>query len=625
MTSRCLACHRDIAALTAQNRGFHARAGKGDCAQCHPDHAGRDFALVKWPDGGKERFDHGSTGWPLDEKHARTSCEKCHTAERRVMPIAALAPKGATAQWTGLETTCASCHTDVHERSLGRDCQSCHTAAGWAPATRFDHARTNYPLTGKHGDVSCAKCHATPTRRAGDALTPVAQFKPLPHADCVSCHRDPHAARLRGSCANCHVTSSFTTVDDKAFSHDRTRYPLRGRHASVPCAACHVAYPNRVDRPAFGSCAACHSDPHAGKATLAGAAVDCVSCHNVAGFTPSTFTVAQHARTPYPLQGQHAMVACAACHTRRTRPTRAASDARTGGAGAASREVLMRPPSDRCESCHSDAHAGQLAARTDRGACVTCHSAAGWKPARFGVAEHAALRLPLTGRHAAIACSACHSPGRRGLPPIAASRALGTANVALTLSETTCDGCHRDPHGGKYAASAGAAQTTGTCAACHDTRAFHSSTIAPDAHARFAFALDGAHRATPCVACHTSMKNGASLGASLKLSAAPPATLTYTISGATASCASCHGTPHGDQFKPRADGGACQSCHDLRAWAPASRFDHRANGGFVLGPAHARVPCAGCHVPSAGTTVPTWRGVPRACEACHRGGVRRSP
>jgi hypothetical protein len=613
MNTRCLSCHKEIAALVQETRGLHARNARVECSSCHPDHAGRDFALVKWPEGSKERFDHAKAGWALEGKHTRLTCQKCHTTELRVSPIAALAPKRSSPGWTGLESTCASCHEDVHSGSLGKECQSCHNVAGWSPAPRFDHAKTDYPLTGKHVDVSCAKCHVAPPRRAGDAKPPPPKFKPLAYGDCVSCHADPHEGRLEGRCESCHATSSFSTVNDGTFSHDRTRYPLRGKHASVRCAGCHTGYPAKIDQPAFGTCSTCHADPHAAKATLAGAVVDCASCHTLSGFTPATFTVAQHAKTTYPLEGKHVAVSCSSCHVRRDKD----SPSRAGrGAARTVREVVMRPAADRCESCHGDAHGGQLPDRS----CVSCHTTSGWRPSAFGVREHAALRLPLTGKHAAVDCGSCHSEKRRGLAPLPA-RPLGKAGIAFALNETTCESCHRDPHGAKYTTAAQWGQ--GGCTACHDTRAFHPSTVSAETHARFAFALEGAHLAAPCVACHTTMKSGA-LGASLKL--APPApAVVYTIAGA--SCAGCHGTPHGDQFATRADGGSCQGCHDLRGWAPASKFVHEANGGFELGAAHEKVPCARCHVvPAArrsGNATRTWRGVPRACESCHRGELKR--
>jgi hypothetical protein len=620
MTPRCLSCHREIALLVERNLGLHARAGRADCSSCHPDHAGRTFALIKWPDGSAQRFDHARAGWLLEDKHKQVACEKCHTEKLRISPAAALAPKrvGGTAAagptWIGLETSCASCHDDVHKGSLGRSCESCHGVAGWSPAPKFDHARSDYPLTGKHADVACEKCHTTPAGagRAADAKPRVAQFKPLAHGDCAACHRDPHDGRLRGACSSCHVTTSFTSVENRSFSHDRTRYPLRGRHASVSCASCHAGYPATIDRPAFATCSGCHADPHGGQATLRGAAVDCASCHGVSGFSPSTFTVAQHAQTAYPLAGRHAAVACTGCHT--SKP----------GAKPGTREVVMRPVANRCEACHTDAHAGQLATANSKGECTTCHTPGGWTPSTFGVREHATLRFALTGRHATVACANCHSAKRQGLPAIPASRTLGSANVALRLDETTCESCHRDPHGGRYGVAATAGP--GSCATCHDARGFRPSSIDVDAHSRFRFALEGAHRAAPCVACHTNMNRNA-LGASLKLASSSAAPVTYSLPGAT--CATCHGTPHGTQFAARPAGGACESCHDLQGWSPASRFVHAANGGFVLGAAHARVPCAKCHVATeaprtaAGNAARAWHGVPRTCEACHRNGVPR--
>lgn len=608
MTPRCLSCHREIQWLVDRGRGFHARAGKGECASCHPDHAGRDFELVKWPDRSARQFDHARAGWLLDGKHARLHCEKCHTAELRVSQAADLGPKRSKAGWTGLETSCASCHQDLHKGTLKGSCESCHNTTAWSPASGFDHAQTRYPLTGKHIDVACAKCHAT---AAGAQLElAVAHFRPLPHADCVTCHRDPHAGRMHGTCSSCHVTSSFSAIGGRNFSHDRTRFPLLGKHADVSCELCHAAYPKHIDRPAFATCTSCHVDYHRGQAMVAGAAVDCAYCHNVAGFTPATFTVAQHARTAYPLVGKHAAVSCGSCHTRRL-------DAR------GARELVMRPAANRCEACHADApHGTQLIARGARGACTSCHTPIGWKPSTFGVREHGALRFPLTGRHAFADCGSCHSAKRRGLPSFPAIRSLGTAQVALHLDELTCDACHRDPHGGKYASTkAGPAQ--GTCVTCHDTRSFHPSAVDATVHSRFAFALEGAHRAAPCVACHTNMAASQSLGASLALSPAPLRPLVYTLPGAT--CATCHKSPHGNQFATRQDGGSCQSCHDLRGWTPASRFVHDANGGFTLGTAHEHLACARCHLPPASDKVPrTWRGVPRNCEACHANGVRRS-
>ncbi|HEY6061591.1 MAG TPA: cytochrome c3 family protein, partial [Gemmatimonadales bacterium] len=134
MTVRCLECHKEIASLRQQNRGYHARVQPQPCSSCHPDHAGRDFALIAWPERDAARFDHTLAGWPLEGRHATIKCADCHKAAFRTGAAAALSPQPAAAPgWVGLETTCTSCHRDVHRRSLGQNCVSCHDTEHWSP------------------------------------------------------------------------------------------------------------------------------------------------------------------------------------------------------------------------------------------------------------------------------------------------------------------------------------------------------------------------------------------------------------------------------------------------------------------------------------------------------------
>ncbi|HEX5633461.1 MAG TPA: hypothetical protein VFX50_09540, partial [Gemmatimonadales bacterium] len=327
--------------------------------------------------------------------------------------MAALAPPPG-GRWTGLETGCAACHEDVHRGELDRDCAACHDAGEWERAPRFDHDRTRYRLTGAHDSVSCEGCHRPGPGRSGvvpaAAATPRPVYRNLAFGECSSCHADPHAGRFGGKCASCHVTSDFGRIDRDAFDHERTRYPLRGEHALVACAKCHA--PGEAGkRPPFQQCGSCHRlDPHAGAATLAGQKVDCGACHGVGGWTPGTTTIAQHARSRYPLEGRHRQVACAACH--RQLPAAAPGAAEVGQA-----RVQLRPAFARCRDCHADDHGSQLAARRDGGACEACHQVAGWAPSTFGRSDHAALRLALDGRHAEATCDACHAAAPKGLPP----------------------------------------------------------------------------------------------------------------------------------------------------------------------------------------------------------------
>ena len=608
---RCLACHKEIAWLVEKGLGLHAREAKKECARCHPDHAGRDFAMIHFEEGAPERFDHRRSGWPLEGKHAELSCRQCHKPEFQVFGVARLSQKGKKSTgWLGLDRTCASCHKDAHRGALGRDCARCHGNRAWKPAARFDHAKASYPLTGKHAQVACEKCHTAaaldlPTDEAGKRIP---RYKPLPHAECGDCHADPHEGRLGPACSKCHATDSFLRVDQKGFDHDRTRYPLRGGHVRLACAQCHDPRAAWGKKPPFSTCGGCHRDPHAGAATLAGKGADCQACHRVDAFRPSSFTVAQHRLSRYPLTGRHAEIKCEACHPKN--PSGVPPE-RLGKAG-----VLLRRAHNHCKDCHEDAHGGQLARRPDKGACEGCHRVEGWKPTAFTVKEHAALRLPLHGRHANIACAACHGAARKGLPPLRSPEKLGSAKVALVLGETACVACHLDPHEGRFEPDGARPQKSG-CVGCHRMDAFRPSAVDVTLHGKFSFPLEGGHRAASCERCHGELKaEGAK--STLLLAGARSAPLLFSVKEQR--CEACHVSPHGDQFSERRDHGACETCHAGDAFRPASRFNHDRDARFPLEGAHVRVPCGRCHVSRAeaqGRTRVIYRPTASTCKSCH--------
>jgi hypothetical protein len=440
---------------------------------------------------------------------------------------------------------------------------------------------------------------------AGAAREPAHRWSELGTA-CTSCHADPHKARFGADCVKCHGTQNWKRIDPRRFDHELTRYPLRGKHATVRCESCHdPASPTGKDPP-FDRCGACHKDAHAGQALVAGKPADCAACHTVEGFKPSTFTVEMHQREAYRLEGKHAAVACASCH-----PKRPAGTAPALGTAA----VVMRPPHERCTSCHLDAHGGQLAARADRGACESCHRLAGWTPSTFTVADHSALKLKLEGAHAPLECAACHGLGRPGLPPPANASSLGTARFAFKVTELECAQCHHDPHLGRYAAGGPRAKSAG-CLACHDVARWRPATVTVASHRDYGFALEQAHGAVPCTGCHTEL-DGRPKVSSLRL-AAHPGPLPFDKN--RRECVACHADIHGKQFATRRDQGACEACHGLEAWRPASRFVHDRDSRFKLEGAHAKVACLACH-PSrkdaAGRARVVYHGVPVRCESCH--------
>ena len=107
--------------------------------------------------GSEERFDHRAAGWALEGSHREVRCAECHTAEYRVSESATLLKRRTATGWTGLETTCASCHRsdDEHRGALNAKCDACHDSRDWKPAPRFSHDSTDYALTGKHAEVEC--------------------------------------------------------------------------------------------------------------------------------------------------------------------------------------------------------------------------------------------------------------------------------------------------------------------------------------------------------------------------------------------------------------------------------------------------------------------------------------
>lgn len=505
MDSRCLACHTEIAALREARRGLHARTGDRACASCHPDHGGRDFKLIAFDGGSPEKFDHAKAGLPLLGKHAELKCQDCHSPRLQRDPLLTgkRRVKDAAHSWVGLQRECRSCHEDVHRGQLGKECQSCHGEKAWKPAPGFDHAKSRYPLTGKHTKVECMACHANAavSRELDAKGNRLAQWKPLPFSQCSSCHRDPHAGRFGAECTKCHSTDGFSDIDTRHFDHERTRYPLRGEHASVACESCHRGTQGQLDKPAFGRCDDCHRDAHAGKATLAGQAVDCASCHDVRGFGRSILPLAAHQQSAYPLTGAHLEAACEGCH--RKAPASAAATAALGPA-----RIELRPAHARCVDCHQDPHGGRFAPKGPRGRaedCMACHSDAHFTPSEFGPDAHQHARFVLDGAHRAVPCAQCHAEmtaATQSGPSAKPSRDAASARrLTFEDSRRACADCHKDPHGGQFAE-----KKAGACDRCHGAESF-----APASHFRHDrdsdFKLEGAHVKAACASCHTTARD----------------------------------------------------------------------------------------------------------------------
>lgn len=465
---KCLECHTEIAVQRSDNRGLHAREDYDHCVDCHVEHHGAAFDLVFWPEG-RDGFDHTVTEFPLTGAHLKQDCRRCHTAAKIANPGALRARnKDLNRTFLGLDSACVSCHKDIHRDQFTGSCTSCHDTQAWKPASGFDHATTPFPLTGRHVQVDCAKCHKP------DPETQTVRFAGLTHQLCTDCHRDPHTGTLGPNCTQCHTTADWKEITGNGFDHGKTRYPLEGRHRQVSCAQCHG---QGRKKPAFHACTDCHEDWHRGKAEGRPRLAVCESCHTVAGFQPSSFTMALHQESRFPLQGAHRATPCLACHQPQDK---AASKPRTS--------LMMAH--DRCTDCHQDPHpAGMKRLSPSPGqGCVSCHDQDSWRVRGF---DHAWTGFLLEGGHAGRACAGCHK----------------NENPAdFTGLKTACAACHEDIHRAQFADRKTPDGKDIACDQCHVTRDWFAEKFDHEKDSRFP--LSGGHERTPCLKCHLPQEAG---------------------------------------------------------------------------------------------------------------------
>jgi len=580
----CLECHKEIAAELQQNRGLHAtfpRSGApgAACVKCHSDHNGVNFQMIHW-DPTPKGFDHLKTGYILDGKHAGVSCRACHTAQHVAAPARALlAGKDLGRTWMGLSPSCGTCHEDKHQGRFGPDCARCHSTMDWKAASinqqSFDHSKTRYPLTGEHRYVLCKSCH-TP---GPDGQI---RYAGLPFANCSDCHRDPHKGEFKQGCDSCHTTSSWTKSNfTTTFDHSKTNYPLLGKHLEVPCISCHQGGDFKAPI-VHDSCADCHKpDPHSGQFAKRPDGGRCESCHTVQGWSPSTFSIADHAKTGFPLAFPHAAVKCASCHI------------------PAGKDTKFKIKYAMCVDCHQDEHDGQFAAAPWRNRCEQCHAGVTFKVSNYTLAKHQKSSFPLTGGHEAVPCNECHKP----LP--------GTKVTPYHFSQLSCATCHEDVHKGQFAERMQTRNAAGRslgCEACHSTKDWHD--LSKFDHDQTRFPLLGSHRAVACADCHKPPNLELTM-AHVKFAQTP------------VKCGECHENPHADQFGER--GRDCAACHNSNKWRP-SLFDH-SKTIFPLKGGHEEVACSACHTlkkPVNGALVLFYKPTPTKCEACHGADVPKA-
>ncbi|MBL8860094.1 MAG: hypothetical protein JNL28_16410 [Planctomycetes bacterium] len=647
MADACASCHAEVTAQLSSQTGFHGTmtADASRCGPCHSEHHGSEhpivsdaiFAMAGVAD--RDRFDHAGLAFALEGAHTGLACERCHAhANDRVLAA-------GTRRFLGASQACADCHEDPHAGRLP-DCASCHgQTQPFKTVAAFEHPRS-FLLVGRHAQAGCLECHAKDSPYAIEASGVLGGSGKSTRESraCSACHESPHApdfitqigttlvVAAEASCVECHQP------DDQSFERPPARmdatlhalagFPLEPPHHEAQCEQCHSAGPMLASAPVTATvkqrfaalhpgrqpdeCKACHVDPHAGQFEEGHfAGQNCRACHAELAFTPPAFTLADHARTQFPLTGTHEALACAACHTQPS-PT-------------APRQ--FHGTATDCASCHVDAHrgffdrAGVPAIFNGEAGCARCHDTNTFGPVATKPFDHEHWTgFALLGAHARGACTDCHA---RTTVADSAGRTFGRVADTFDGPADQCATCHADVHWGQFDRAGLAQQTaSGTgCARCHDVESF-AGARASFAHATWTpFALTGAHARADCEVCHERRpkpdRNGRSFGV-----------VAERFTGPTDRCETCHVDVHDGAFDkqqiPSPPGAArgCERCHTTESFQGVAKqaFDHGRWTGFALDGLHASVVCADCHAPTVADTA-AGRSFGRArgtsCQACH--------
>jgi hypothetical protein len=551
---KCLACHKEIKYRTDRNAGYHASGevrGK-DCATCHSDHHGRNFDMVRFEE---KNFKHNLTGYDLTGAHKTIDCRKCHQAD--FVEDAGLKKRKET--FLGLRQDCNACHKDSHQKTLGNDCAKCHTTEKFAPASKFNHDKTDFALVGKHKTVQCIDCHLKETKN-GEAFQ---RFAGVPFKNCNSCHKDPHNDNLGVNCKECHTEQAFDALGGlNKFNHSKTLFPLKGKHKQVSCRECHKMElpPLKIFQDRLGvptnDCKACHKDVHEGKF-----GTNCAECHIEDSFRKvGNLDKFNHNQTSFVLRGKHEAVDCKKCHT--------------------TNSMTDPLPHNTCATCHKDYHEGQFVNTLRTPDCGECHTVDGFPESSFTLLQHAVTKFPLDGAHVATPCFDCHKKEAKW-----EFRSIGER----------CVDCHKDVHAGQIDTQWYLAQT---CTQCHVTASWQENKFD---HSKTAFKLLGAHTKQACSACHK-----------------PEPEYQYgKFAGLPSACQNCHEDDHNKQFEVN---GAtdCSKCHAFDAWK-IKKFDHNKTK-FKLDGKHAKVNCAGCHktITEKDKTFIQYKYKSYECVVCHK-------
>jgi hypothetical protein len=622
----CFGCHADNYNQTT-NPNHVAAQFSTSCETCHNETA--------WVPA---TFDHDGQYFPIySGKHQGTwsVCSDCHSNP------------GNYAIYT-----CINCHqqgqtdeghNDVSGYSYNdAACLECHPDGSAEGA--FNHANSNFPLTGAHTTTDCISCHAN-----GFSGTPTICFACHENDFSQSVNPNHNAIGIPNDCETCHTTNP--DWQPATFPIHNQYYPLAGAHAAITsnCFTCHEG--NYINTPNL--CFGCHSDDY-NQATdpnhiAAQFPTTCESCHSETAWTPATF---DHDGQFFPIYSGHHQGTWDVC-----------SDCHTNSGNYADFT---------CITCHQQGqtdedHNGIGGYSYNSAACFECHPTGSAE----GAYNHNNSNFPLTGAHLNAECLECHANGYAGTPTICFAchendfnQSVNPNHNALSIPND-CETCHTTnpdwqpasfPIHNEYYALTGEHLTVATdCFICHEGDYNNTPDACVGCHMdNYSQSANPDHDAigipTDCETCHTTSPDWQPASFPIHNEYYPLTGAHLTIvsdcfichegdyNNTPNACVGCHINDYNQTTNPDHDaigiGTDCETCHTTNpGWQPATFPIH--NQYWPLTGAHVTVDCddchngnynstpntcAGCHMDDYnGTTDPNHAaaGFPTDCELCH--------
>ena len=552
-------------------------------------------------------FNHDTTKFELQGQHEVIDCRQCHT----------------TLEFTQTETSCVSCHLDIHQQSVGKDCARCHNSNSWLVSNIAEiHRQISFPLLGAHAVANCSQCHISETDL---------RFEPMSD-DCFSCHQaeyeattnpDHEKAGFSTNCIECHKIDAFEWTGP-GINHDF--FPLTQGHAIDECARCHTGTDYSKISP---ECITCHEMDFMSTTSPNHQAINistnCVDCHTTnPGWKPADYK--EHDDLYFPIySGSHngAWDNCVDCHKDPTNYSEFT-----------------------CITCHQNPgtdneHKEVFGYSYNSTACLACHPTGNTE----GAFNHNNTNFPLTGAHITTECLSCHANGFTGTPTACVACHTQDFDQSIDPNHTTlgfstdCASCHTTApdwnpaafpnHNDFYQLNGAHAKISNDCAACHHGEYSNTPNTCEGCHlTEYNQTTNPSHTAlnfsTDCITCHNE---GSWVPATFDHDNLYFPIFSGAHDGQWSDCIDCHTTP-GDftQFtcitchaNPETNdqhngvsgyaynSAACLACHPTGSADGA--FDHNTTN-FPLTGAHTTVECISCHANG-------FEGTPTACQACH--------